>query len=71
MICVTKLVSLFQKNHFQLLKETRACQISVCVCFVIEFLDSKGVELFENVPELKKTFVIQSKIGEGRLFSIF
>ena len=60
---------LFQKNHFQLLRETRACQISVCVLF-IEFLDSKGVELFENVPELKKTFVIQSKIGEGWLFSI-
>ena len=60
----------FSKNHFHLLKKTRGCQIRVCVCFVIEFLDSKGVELFENVPELKKTFVIQSKIGEGWLFSI-
>ncbi len=31
-----------------------------------EFLESKSDELFENVPDLKETFVIQSKIGEGK-----
>jgi hypothetical protein len=37
------------------------------VYIVIEFLESKSDELFENVPDLKKTFVIQSKIGEGKV----
>ena len=32
-----------------------------------EFLESKSDELFENVPDLKETFVIQSKIGEGKM----
>ena len=38
-----------------------------CVYVVIEFLESKSDDLFENVPDLKETFVIQSKIGEGKM----
>ena len=37
-----------------------------CVYISTEFLESKSDELFENVPDLKETFVIQSKIGEGK-----
>ena len=36
-----------------------------------EFQESKSEDLFENVPALKKTFVIESKIGEGTFSNVY